>query len=36
VIVAPWSPPATHTVGVEVVKLTARPEEAVAVTASGD
>jgi hypothetical protein len=36
VMVDPLVPPAVHTVGVVVVKVTARPEEAVALTVSGD
>ena len=36
VMVAPLVPPAVHTVGVVVVKVTARPEVAVPLTVSGD
>ena len=36
VIVAPLVPPAVQTEGVEVVNVTARPEEAVAWTVTGD
>ena len=35
-IVAPFGPLAVHAAGVVVVKVTVRPEEAVAVTANGD
>ena len=36
VIVAPLVPPAVHTAGVDVVKVTARPDDAVAVTVRGE
>ena len=35
-MVAPLVPPAVHTAGVVVVKLTANPDEEVAVTVTGD
>ena len=35
-MVVPLVPPEVHTAGVVVVKLTVRPDEAVAVTANGD
>jgi hypothetical protein len=36
VIVAPSTPPAVHTVAVVVVNVTANPDEAVALTVTGD
>ena len=36
VIVAPFVPPEVHTEGVVVVKLTVNPDEAVALTVTGD
>ena len=36
VIVAPFVPPAVHTAGVVVVNVTARPDDAVAPTVTGD
>jgi hypothetical protein len=35
-MVAPLVPPEEHTVGVVVVKVTVNPDEAVAVTVTGD
>jgi len=36
VIVAPFVPPEVHTAGVVVVKVTVKPEDAVALTVTGD
>ena len=36
VMVAPLAPPAVHTAGVVVVKVTTKPDEALALTVNGD